>query len=614
MSDALHFEAMADVDRPLVTLLAPHLRAHVGLLALGTLAAIASPVATLLPIYLVETVIDEVLLAEAAGVPFVPDAWAPAGGSGRILTVAGMIVLLASVGAVTAWLGTWCWGRIAQAIQHDIRTETFGALQALDLAFFESEQTGQLVSVLNDDVNQLNRLLERSLAQSIEIAARFLAITVLLFAMHWQLALVMTVLIPLLALTARAFVRRLAPKHRQVRQLVGALSARLHNTISGITTVKAYTREPIEAEMVAAASGALRAGRWSVIRTRAKFYPTMSLIQWSGFAGVLALGGTWILHGPPLAFTRPLRVGTLVSFLLLGQQFTTPLVQGAQLVDDWHDGRASAYRIAALRTHVGSPTSEPDADAAIAGRIAFDAVRFGYPGSDEPALRGVSFTVEPGEFVGIVGPTGSGKTTIAKLLLQFYAPDRGEIRIGGRDTRNVSDERVRSSIGVVLQDPGIFSGTVAENIRYGRPDADAAALARAAERANLGEFVDDRPEQFEHVLEEGGSNLSGGQRQRLALARAFVSDRPILLLDEATSHVDMETEAALREAIADSKRTTIAIAHRLSVIRHADRILVLEDGEIVERGTHDALLEHDRTYAQLWRLQTGSEPRSQAPA
>ncbi len=609
MSQALHFETDVDTDRPLLGLLRPHLRDHPVLLAVGALAAIASPVAGLLPIYLVEIVIDGILLENAPfAFPFIPPEWLPDGALSRILFVAGAMVVLALVGAATAWLGTWCWGCVSQEVQHAIRTETFTALQSIDLGFFEAEQTGQLVNILNDDVNQLNRLLERSTAQAVEIAARFVAIVALLLLLHWQLALVLVGVIPVLALTARTFVRRLAPKHREVRQLVGALNARLHNVIAGMATVKAYTREPVEADAVADVSRAVFARRWAVIRMRAAFYPAMTTVQWVGFAAILALGGAWILNGPPPGFSRPLRVGTLVSFLLFSQQFTEPLVHGAQLVDEFYDGQASARRIVALqdRAEASSPSGRRSPDDALDGTIEVDDLSFGYDDRDERVLEDISFTVEPGEFVAIVGPTGSGKTTIAHLLLQFYEPDGGAVRIGGYDTTALADETVRETFGVVLQDPAVFTGTIRENIQYGRPDADEVAIRRAAERAAAHEFVRDLPDGYDHHLQEGGGNLSGGQRQRLALARALISERPCLLLDEATSHVDLETEAAVQETIVHADRTTIAIGHRLSVARHADRILVLEDGQIVERGTHAELLDARGTYASLWRLHTGA--------
>lgn len=605
-TDALQFD-VEQFDAPLRTLLAGYAREHRLLLVLGIASAIVSPVASLVPIYLIETVVDGILLGRVTvSVPFVPTPVMPDKPVAQLVVVTSVMLAFALFGAVTAWVGAWAWGRVAQEAQHGIRVDTFHDLQQREYAFFEQEATGQLVSIVGDDVDQLNRLLERHLAQGIELSARFAGILILLFVLHWQLALVLFLAIPILAITARVFVRRLRPKHHAVRQHVGALTAHIQNTLLYVGAIKAYGRQAHEIDRVTDASRQLYDRRWDVVRTRAKFFPAMSSINWLSFSVLLVLGGYWILVGPPGGIGQPLHVGTLVTFMLFSQQVTDPLVQAAGLVDEYYEGRASAVRILSVRR---GRTDRPPVpvrreNESAHGHIQIEDLTFRYD-EGEDVLRGISVDVTAGTHVGIVGSTGSGKTTFVKLLIGFYEPDRGRVCIDGRDIATIDRSVLRAQFGVVMQDPMVFAGSIGENIAYAKEGATLDEIERASKRADLHSFVTSLPDGYETRVGERGVSLSGGQRQRIALARAFLADPPVLVLDEATSQVDVETESIIRRSIEDTGATTISIAHRLTSVRHAEHILVFDDGAIAESGSHEELLEADGVYARLWKTQTG---------
>ncbi len=579
------------------------------LVGIGLLAAVIYPAASQLPIYLVQTVVDEVLLGEPFTLPLFPAAWVPPTQLGQLVLVAGLMVGFAGLSVFMSWLSGWTWGRFAQEVQHDVRTHSYQKIQRLGMDFFGEQQTGQIMSILNSDVNRLNRLLERFLADIISIASRFGSIVAILFFMHWQLALVLFSVLPVMAVVARYFVRILRPKYKEVRQRVGALNSRIENNLGGIPVIKAFTREDYEHDRVREASRDVYDWRWSVITTRIKFYPTMTMINWLGFGAVLLVGGYWILEGPPWLFTMPLTVGTLLTFMLFSQQFSGPIMQAAHLIDLYYEARASVVRVFALQDYEIDVTEDDDAIdlTPVRGDVEVEDVTFAYDEGEGPVLRDVSFSIPAGSFVGIVGPTGAGKSTLTKLLLRFYDPDDGIVRIDGHDLREVDLRTLRHEIGLVSQEPYLFTGTIRENIAYGRPTVQDEAIEQAAKIAHAHEFIEDLEHGYETQVGQRGAKLSGGQRQRIALARAIVGDPAIFILDEATSHVDNETEVLIQHSLDDiiADRTTFAIAHRLSTIRNADVILVFDDGELVESGTHEELLETDDLYANLWRVQIG---------
>jgi ATP-binding cassette subfamily B protein len=616
------FEEEAGVEWPIPRLFLDYGSDYRLLVAVALVASVVSPLASLAPTYLLKVAIDSVLLGNTAfGLAGVPAAWLPTDRGTQLLLVAGLIVVAAGVSTGIGWVSSWAWSRFSQEVQHIVRTHAYEKIQQLSVEFFDSQQTGQILSILNSDVRMLNRLLQRFLKNILGITTRFVGIAVILLSLHWQLALVALIPVPVLAVMSRFFVERIESKYEAVRERGGALNARIENNLSGIKVVKSYTAEPYETTRVEDSSKDYLDARWDVITTRISFFPAMNFVNWVSFGVLLVVGGIWIFRGPPLFFTKPLKLGTLVAFLTYNQQFTTPLIQAGHLVDLYHDARASVVRIFALRDY-DLAIEEPDdavdlCDIGVHGRVEYEGVTFSYEDEDEAdddgesddndaALTDLSFDVAPGEFVGLVGSTGSGKSTLAKMLLRFYDPNEGSVRLDGHDLRDVNLRSLRETIGYVAQEPYLFSGTVRENIAYGTPDTTT-DIERAARIANADEFITELPDGYSTEVGQRGVKLSGGQRQRIALARAVLKDPEMLILDEATSHVDNETEVLIQNSLDEfiTDRTTFAIAHRLSTVRHADTIIVLDDGEILEQGTHEELLHEDGLYADLWRVQVG---------
>jgi ATP-binding cassette subfamily B protein len=610
VSDAPEFELSRDVEAPLRRVLLDHGRAYLPQFVLGGVASVAAIALELLPSYLLGFAIDVFFTDERPfELPLFPEAWVPATVENQFLLTAGLIFGLYLTAAAFSWVNSWAWNYFAQHLQHDVRTRAYRTVQNLELAFFEHNQTGEMMSVLNNDVNQLEEFLTTSLNNALRIATRVVVIGVIVLWLNWQLALVTLVVVPALAVASHVFVQRIQPKYSDIREQVGELNARLENNLGGIETVKAYTNESFEDERVTDASRSYLERQWDAIGTRIKFFPTLRVITATGYVVTFLLGGWWVLFGPPLFFTELLSAGVLVTFLLYSRRFRYPMRRFGEILNDYQYAKAAAERIVGLQERPQRLTEGPDATALSdpEGRVEYRNVSFRYPNDDETVLSDVSFEASPGDFVGVVGPTGAGKTTLLKLLLRFYDADTGTVRIDGHDVRDVTLASLREAVGYVSQEPYLFHGTVAENITYGRREVDHGDVVAAAKRAGAHEFVAGLPDGYNTVVGERGVKLSGGQRQRVAIARALLTDPEMFVLDEATSHVDNETETLIQRQLADltEDRTTFAIAHRLSTVRNADTILVLDDGEVVERGTHEELIDRDGLYAKLWSVQVG---------
>jgi len=495
------------------------------------------------------------------------------------------------------------WRNLAQDLQHAMRLDAYEQVQRLDLAYFEDRSTGNLVTILNDDVNQLERFLNGGANDLIQVVTTVIAVGAVFFVISPTIAAIAFTPIPIIVIGAFYFQRRAQPLYADVRERVGSLGARLSANVSGITTIKSFATERFEAERIRQDSASYVEANRKAIAISSAFIPIIRMAILAGFVATFLLGGWMTLDGA-------LNVGAYGVLVFLTQRLLWPLTRIAETVDLYERAMASSRRILDL---IETPVRIRDADGArgldrVRGRIDFEHIDFAYA-TGERVLHDITLTVEAGSTIAFVGQTGSGKSTLIKLLLRFYQPDAGSILIDGQPIDEVSLDSLRRKIGLVSQDVFLFQGTIAENIAYGSPDATLERIKAVAESAEATEFIERLPQGYHTVVGERGQKLSGGQRQRLSIARALLKHPPILILDEATSAVDNDTEAAIQRSLERISHTctTLVIAHRLSTIVNADRIYVMDQGRIVESGTHGELLGRDGIYAALWSVQTGQQ-------
>lgn len=494
------------------------------------------------------------------------------------------------------------WRNLAQRLQADMRQDTYEHAQRLDMAFFESRSSGQLVATMNDDVNQLERFLDGGANALIQVGVTVVAVGAVFFVLSPLIALLAFTPIPLIIWGAFFFQRKAGPLYSDVREKVGDLGSRLSNNLSGIATIKSFTSEAREAERLREASEAYVEANRRAIQVSSAFIPVIRMAILAGFLATFTVGGMMALNGN-------LNVGAYGVLVFLTQRLLWPLTGLAQVIDLFERAMASTKRILDLlevpitvKDDSATPLAEP-----VKGEVRFDGVSFQYA-SSQVGVTDIDLHVPAGTTLALVGATGSGKSTLIKLLLRFYDPTSGRVLVDGQPINAVSMHSLRQAIGLVSQDVYLFEGSIRDNIAYGKPDAAEDEIIDAAKTAEAWSFIETLPQGLETPVGERGVRLSGGQRQRLSLARALLKDPPILVLDEATSAVDNETEAAIQRSLERIARgrTVIMIAHRLSTIVDADEIVVIEKGQVAERGNHSSLLAANGHYAAQWRVQTGA--------
>jgi ATP-binding cassette subfamily B protein len=493
------------------------------------------------------------------------------------------------------------WRRLAQTVQHDLRLEAYQHVQNLDVAFFEERSAGGLVSILNDDINQLERFLDGGANALLQVMTSVVVIGGIFFYLAPQVAVWAMLPIPVILIGAFYYQRRAEPLYAEVRAKAALLGGKLAANLSGITTIKAQTAEAHEAAAIRRESEAYLKSNGRAIAVSSAFIPLIRMAVLSGFIATLVLGGL-------MAWDGELAVGSYGVLVFLTQRLLWPLTSLAQTVDLYQRAAASTTRILdLLATPIVSPRGNVKLNrTSVRGALAFDRVSFAYTGR-APLFDGLDLTMPAGSKTAIVGATGSGKSTIAKLLLRFYEPTGGVIRLDGQALSEIDAVSLRQLIGFVGQDLYLFDGTVRENIAYGNFTATTAEIEAAAKVADAHEFVAKLPRGYDTIVGERGTKLSGGQRQRIAIARAVLKDPPILLLDEATSAVDNESERLIQRALERVAvgRTTLMIAHRLSTVMNCDTIHVVDGGRIVETGKHADLIAKKGAYARLWAAQGG---------
>jgi ATP-binding cassette, subfamily B, bacterial len=571
-------------------------RPHRSQVAWATTCSILNKIFDLAPPYLIGMAVDVVVKRDSSLIAHLGVTSLP----GQLAILSGLTLVIWGLESLFQFSYDRQWRNLAQTIQHELRLDAYSHLQNLELSFFEERSTGGLLSILNDDINQLERFLDSGANEILHFATTVLFVggTFILLApgvAGWAM-----LPIPLILWGSLGYQKRLAPRYAEVREQASLVNSRLANNLSGIATIKSFTAEDYERDRVTVESEAYCRSNRKAIILSAAFVPLIRFVILIGFTATLFLGGMAAASGR-------LSVGTYGFMVFIIQRLLWPFTRLGQTLDQYQRAMASVQRVMnLLDTPIATPSGDRPLPAYVQGDIQIEAITFAYQGRSN-ALDHLSMQIPAGETIGIVGATGSGKSTLVKLLLRLYEIQAGRILLDGIDIQHLQLRDLRRCIGWVSQDVFLFHGTVAENIAYGSFDATIAEVMQAAKLAEAHEFIVQLPQGYDTIVGERGQKLSGGQRQRLAIARALIKNPPILILDEATSAVDNETEAAIQRSLEQitKNRTTIAIAHRLSTIRHAFCIYVMAQGQVVERGTHAELLALQGIYAGLWQVQSG---------
>jgi ATP-binding cassette subfamily B multidrug efflux pump len=570
------------------------------LVVVGVLLVLNSAIEVAGP-YMMGVAVDQFIVPKDTGRPAWLD-WIAASGIDRAAGLSRVMILLVVLYLIR-WFSmsgqSYMMNVMGQKFLFKLRTEILERIHALSLKFFDEREAGDLMSRLVNDTQVINQVFTGGVVRLLGMSLTLFSIVVTMFTTKWDFALVSFAILPVIILATSAFAKRARVAFRKTRETIGNVSSELQENIAGVREVQAFARER---ENVAEFRQINRQNRDANVQAQtltSAFSPALDVMSTAALALVLGYGGGAVVSGA-------VSVGLVVSFMVYVQRFYRPIQMISGLWTQMQSALAGAERIFELLDTQPEIVDAPDAEdlPPAEGRIAFEGVYFAYK-PDEPVLQDINFSAEPGQTIALVGPTGAGKTSVVSLLMRFYDVLQGRITVDGRDIRHVKQANLRQQMGMVLQDTFLFSGTVMDNIRYGRLDATDEEVIEAATLANADAFVRRLPEGYKTDIGERGHNLSQGQRQLLSIARAILADPRILILDEATSSVDTRTELLIQEALGTllHGRTSIVIAHRLSTIRNADKVLVLDKGEIVERGTHESLMDKQGRYYDLYMSQ-----------
>jgi ATP-binding cassette subfamily B protein len=556
-------------------------RPYRGRTALSVVSLLTATATALAPPYLAKYALDDAVNGH---------------GGSRLFVVVAIFVAAGLANWGMTYVETYLTGWVGERILADLRVRLFEHLQRLSLGFYERNRAGVIISRLTNDVEAIDQLVTDGVTSLVQNTLTLLGTAIILFILDWRLALATCAVIPLMGVATAIFRTRSARAYAAVRERLGLVTATLAEDIAGMRIVQAFTRERPAFENFRSIALHYRAANMQTIVLNGIYFPIVDLLSTVALAVVLAYGG----H---LYFGGSITLGTLFAFMLYVQNFFDPVQQLSQLYNTFLSATAALDKIMGILDEEPEVLDRPTARelAQIEGRVAFEGVRFTYGRGDE-VLHGIDLDVQAGTTVALVGHTGAGKSTIAKLLARFYEPTHGRITIDGVDLNDVSQASLRRQLGVVPQEGFLFAGTVAENIAFGKPDASADEIVRAAATVGAHEFILRLEDGYETQLGERGSRLSLGQRQLVAFARALLADPRILILDEATSSVDIGTEQRIEQALRVllAERTAFIIAHRLSTIRDADLIVVLEHGRVIEQGSHEELLARRGLYTSLY--------------
>jgi len=579
-----------------------YMNPHKGTVWLATICSVLNKIWDLAPPLLIGLAVDVVVEREdsfLAGFGY-SDPW------NQILILSVVTFLIWGLESIFEYLYGILWRNLAQTVQHEMRLETFSHVQKQGMGWFDERQKGDILAILNDDINQLERFLDKGANDLLQVSTTVVVVGAVFMAISWEIALFAVIPIPIIVYGSFLYQRKLEPRYTEVRNNAGKLNALLENDLSGMSTIQSFTAEEIELKRVEKLSNNYRDANRKAIKLSAAFVPLIRMAILAGFTATLILGGK-------LTLEEKLAVGAYSVLIFMTQRLLWPLTRLGETFDLYQRAMASSTRVLDV---LNSPTElkhgihNPDLKEIRESDIVFENVSFAYPGRDN-VFSNLNLNIEAGKTLGVVGATGAGKTTLIRLLLRFAEPNEGVIKWTEKALHDWDLESLRRSIALVDQHITLFPTSIIENIRYGRPTASDEDVKTAAEVAEATNFIETLPDNWQTMVGEGGHRLSGGQRQRIAIARAVLKDAPLLILDEATSAVDNETEAALQRSIEriSQSRTTVIIAHRLSTIRNSDRIIVLDQGHMIESGTHDQLIANDKVYQRMWNVQTGNSAK-----